>query len=29
MMALPRSTVMPLMKLGTKIAAFVPKAKES
>ena len=30
MMALPRSTVMPLMKLGAKIAAFVPKAaKES
>ena len=30
MMALPRSTVMPLMKLGSKIAAFVPKgAKEN
>ena len=30
MMALPRSTVMTLMKLGTKIANFIPKtAKES
>jgi DNA-binding transcriptional regulator GbsR (MarR family) len=30
MMALPRTTVMSLMKLGAKIAAFVPKsAKES
>ena len=30
MMALPRSTVMALMKLGAKIASFVPKAaKES
>jgi DNA-binding transcriptional regulator GbsR (MarR family) len=30
MLALPRSTVMTLMKLGAKIANFVPKAaKES
>jgi DNA-binding transcriptional regulator GbsR (MarR family) len=29
MMALPRATVMTLMKLGAKIANFVPKAKES
>jgi len=29
MLALPRSTVMTLMKLGAKVATFVPKAKES
>jgi hypothetical protein len=29
MLSLPRATVMTLMKLGSKIANFVPKAKES
>jgi hypothetical protein len=29
MMTLPRATVMTLMKLGAKVANFVPRAKDS
>jgi hypothetical protein len=29
MLALPRATVMTLMKLGAKIATFVPKTKDA
>jgi hypothetical protein len=29
MLALPRTTVMTLMKLGAKIAHFVPKTKDA